>query len=195
MRGLYTAMFLLFGFAATAQNMDYQDLNLKRINTNQTGMTILGSWAAANLVSGTAGYFIADQTEWKAFHGMNAMWNVVNGVIAIGGYIGARKELNQEFTAESAYKRYKANKTMFLINVGLDALYIGTGVVLADQSIKFNEPQMWLGFGRSIALQGVALLMFDGIMFSIHQGQNKKWKKIISGLNVSGNSVGYIYRF
>ncbi len=50
------------------------------------------------------------------------------------------------------------------------------------------------GFGKSIAMQGIALLLFDGTMYALHQKQDKKWYKLTQGICFTGNGVGYMYR-
>lgn len=194
-----TFLLILFStltFTAFAQSQNnLTDLNDQRIQTNKTGMTVLGGWAAANIVSGTAGYFIAQDEEWKAFHGMNAMWNVVNGVIAYSGYRGALKEQGKKLSGADAYSRYESNKRLFLLNAGLDIAYIGSGLLLNAYAGDFNNPAEWRGFGKSVALQGVFLLLFDGTMYAVHQSRNKSWYKILSGVSFTGNGIGYNYRF
>lgn len=185
----------LYASATCAQESDFTIVNNQRIQTNTTGMVLLGSWGAVNVAGGLSGYFIASDKEWQAFHGMNAIWGAVNGVIAVGGYIGARKEVGKDFTAETAYERFRSGKRLYLINAGLDVLYIGTGAALTAWAPQSNNNPMWSGFGKSVMLQGVALLIFDGVMYGVHSSNNKKWKKIATGFTFTGNGLGYVYRF
>lgn len=185
----------LYASATCAQESDYTLLNNQRIQTNTTGMVVLGSWGAANVAGGLSGYFIASDKEWQAFHGMNAIWGAVNGVIAVGGYIGARKEAGKDFTAETAYERFRSGKRLYLINAGLDVLYIGTGAALTAWAPQSNNNPMWSGFGKSVMLQGVALLIFDGVMYDVHCSNNKNWQKVAAGFTFTGNGLGYVYRF
>ena len=55
-------------------------------------MIVLGSWAALNIASG---FIIAGQTQGEAkyFWQMNAYWNLINGGLAVMGYIDARKAM------------------------------------------------------------------------------------------------------
>ena len=201
MKKVYTLLlFSLIAHLAQAQTFTIntetaESLNDLRIKTNKTGMTVLGSWAAANIVYGTAGAFIAKDEEWKAFHGMNALWNTVNGVIAVTGYLGAKKEMREDLSYGDMLSRYEGNKRMFLLNAGLDVAYIAGGVILNEYADEFKNPAKWHGFGKSIALQGIFLLIFDGTMFTLHQQQNKKWYKLIAGIRPSANGIGYCYTF
>jgi MFS family permease len=178
-----------------AQDVDIKLLNNNRIQTNKAGMFVLGSWGAANIAGGLAGYAIADNAEWQSFHAMNAVWGAVNGLIAVGGYIGAKRELTLDYSMDEAYDKYKSSKRLYLINAGLDVLYIGTGAALMAYAPGFRKPQMWSGFGKSIAFQGIALLVFDGVMYGAHQGKNRKWIKALGGLGMTSDGIGYIYRF
>ncbi len=178
-----------------AQQLSFDSLNRKRIKTNKIGMIHLGAWGAVNVVAGGAGYFIAADDEWRAFHGMNAIWGATNALIAVGGYTGAKKETGKSYTASEALHRYESNKRLFLINAGLDVLYIGTGVTLNAYADDFGNPAMWHGFGKSIALQGIALLIFDGTMYTLHSKQDKNWYKLLQGVTFTGNGVGYRYEF
>jgi hypothetical protein len=170
-----------------ADKASFVGLNQSRIHTNQKGMVVLGSWASVNILVGTAGYFIADYPEWKAFHGMNAIWNVVNGVIAVGGYYGAKKEMAASLSCNDMLHRYESNKRLYLVNAGLDVLYLGTGAFLIEHSKNEANPDTWKGLGESIALQGAFLLFFDSIMYASHQCRDKKWYKAVNGICFTGN--------
>lgn len=190
-----TLLALLVSTVDYAQDISYEALHEKRIKTNSTGMLILTGWGGANLAAGITGYALADDMEWRSFHGMNALWGAVNGTIGILGYMGARKEAGKEFDKDEAYARYKQSKKIYLINAGLDVLYIGSGAALVALSDEFNKPLRWSGFGKSIIFQGAALLVFDAIMYGILQTNNEQWTKLVSGLHFTGSGIGYTYRF
>jgi hypothetical protein len=181
--------------AQTFDRSPFRELNNTRIKTNTTGMKVLGAWGTASLVTGAAGYFIATDNEWKAFHGMNAIWGATNLLIAYGGYAGARKEAKTDISCDKALHRYESNKRLFLINGGLDFVYIGAGLLLTTNANNFNNPATFRGFGRSITIQGIGLLIFDGTMYAMHQKQDKKWYKLLQGVCVTGNGLGYRYTF
>lgn len=190
---------LLPPFTSRCQHPDtvsFRLLNSERIHTNLTGMKVLGAWGAVNLVSGAAGYLAADDRKWKSFHAMNALWGAVNGGITVAGYMGGRREARQAYSAADALHRYEATKRLFLLNAGLDGLYIASGIYLrehADQAQK--SPEVWRGFGNSVLLQGAGLLLFDSFMFAAHQHRDKKWYRLLQGVQVSGNGVGVRYTF
>jgi hypothetical protein len=195
MKFLATVVFLLLSLAIRAQDINFSALDAQRIATNKTGMAVLGSWGIANIVAGTTGYFIASDKQTKAFHGMNAIWGATNALIALGGYAGARKEAKEQRTFAEGIKRHESVKRLYLINAGLDVLYIGIGALLVADADRFNQPEMWRGFGKSFVVQGAALLLFDGIMFAAHQKQNKNWYKLLEGVSVTSNGIGYRHVF
>ena len=171
-------------------------LNKQRIATNKTGMTVLAGWGALNVVAGTSGYFAAKDKEWQSFHQMNALWGVVNMGIAGAGYFAAKKEATRTYTAGTSLARYESNKRLFLINAGLDAVYMGSGVYLLERGRQSTKhPARLRGYGKSILLQGAGLLAFDAIMYGCHQHSNKRWYRLLSGLQLSSNGVGMHYGF
>lgn len=200
MRILATILLCTFAIQSMAQSLKMNDaafaqLNERRIATNKTGMTILGAWGAANIVGGVAGVLASSDQEWKSFHTMNALWGAVNLGIAGMGYMGARKEAKQTLSCDKMLDRYESGKRLFLINAGLDIAYIGGGVALSAYADDLNDSYRWRGYGRSVTMQGIFLLVFDGTMYALHQHNNKQWYKLLQGVCVTGNGVGFNYRF
>ena len=188
------AVLLLVTNVAFAQTPSFESLNSRRIETNKNGMIVLGSWGVINMAGGITAYLAtSDNNELKYFHGMNAIWGATNTLIALGGYMGAKKEAAQKLSCGDALHKYEATKRLYLVNAGLDVLYIGTGVVLDIKAEDMNRPFMWAGFGKSIAMQGIFLLLFDGTMYTLHQRQDKKWYKLLQGVCVTGNGIGWRY--
>lgn len=87
---LFCMVFLWFGHEATAQ-MEKDKLltfNQKRIQTSRTAMLTLGGWAVGNFL--VSGLLIGrSDGSTKAFHQMNAGWNVINLGLAGFGYYSA----------------------------------------------------------------------------------------------------------
>ena len=163
-----------------------QDFNQTRIDYNQKGMVILGSWAVGNMVWGGIG---ASQTtgETKAFHQMNLYWNSVNLIIAGFGYWQATKETpGTDFwaTMEAQQKMEK----ILLFNGGLDLAYIAGGFYLKERGLR-NEKDQLVGFGKSVILQGGFLLAFDAVMYGFHQTHSKELQEIMQ--NVSLGPTGF----
>ncbi len=206
MRAILTFLLILFfvlfsGVGTTsAQEISFKDTidayNSHRIHINKTGMKVLAGWGIANAVAGGIGYFATNNEEWKYFHEMNAMWGVINAGIAWAGLACVRKEMNSKYTYQQAYNKYRSNKKLYLINIGLDVLYVGGGVALNEvgNTAKKNQ-DMFHGFGKSVAIQGVFLLLFDNVMFASHHRTNSKWYQLMSELSYTGNGIGFIHNF
>lgn len=191
---------LFFSKPLLAQRMTFSDsamvLNKALIRTNQHGMKVLGAWGGLNLISGVIGIAAAKDDEWKAFHEMNAIWGAVNGGIAIMGYAGSRKELEEKLSCSKLLQRYEGTKRLYLINAGLDVIYMGAGGLLWQHGDHTaNNAAMWRGFGKSLVVQGAFLFVFDNVMFASHQRRNNQWYRLVEGLCVTNNGVGLNYRF
>ena len=170
--------------------------NSQRIKINKTGMEVLGSWGLVNIAGSGVGYFAAKQDEWKYFHEMNVLWGVVNTGIAAMGMVGVRKEMAKKLNYQQAYDRYLANKKLYLINAGLDVLYIGTGIGLATYSKSAkSDKDIYSGFGKSLVVQGVFLLLFDNVMFASHASGNSKWYRLMNEIRISNAGVGFNHSF
>jgi len=185
---------------AHAQVISFKDTvagyNNARMKINKTGMKVLGSWGIASIADGGIGYFTAKQDEWKYFHEMNAVWGVVNTGIAALSLSRARKEAAERISYEDAYVRYKATKKLYLINAGLDVVYIAAGVGMAKYSEGAKkDAALWSGFGKSIVIQGVFLLVFDNIMYTSHARYNSLWFRVMNEIHVSNNGIGINHSF
>ena len=187
-------IFLSFSTRIFSQNLTLPNFNQERNDLNRKGMTVLGSWAGANLV--TNGILLSNSSgSDKYFYQMNVYWNVVNGALAGLGVLGAKKKQGNLSAFQTLEEQSSTEKT-FLINTGLDAAYVMTGVYLLEKSKNSMDNQdMLKGYGQSVILQGGFLLLFDGIMYGVHRSHLKKGKAIFENLTFTGNQVGFVWRF
>ena len=159
-------------------------------------MHILGAWGLANIAAGGAGYFIATNKEWKYFHLMNLSWGLVNTAIGGMGLSGVKQEMTQKLNCNDMLQHYESNKRLYLINAGLDMAYIGAGAFLWEHSKNVSShTELWNGFGKSVAMQGLFLLFFDSTMYASHSSKNRKWYGLMQGLCLSNNGIGFHYAF
>lgn len=186
-------MLILIGIAnpeVFAQDMaGLKEFNEIRLDYNQKGMLILGTWAIGNMIWGGIG---ASQTsgEVQAFHQMNIYWNTVNLAIAGFGYWQATKETpNSDFwqTLEAQQQIEK----ILLFNAALDLGYMAGGLYLKERGLR-NANERLIGFGKSIILQGAFLLVFDGIMYGFHQAHAKELPQLVQ--NISLGPQGFSLR-
>lgn len=180
------SVFISFGAFSQKDPSNQLTSNYKSINNS--GLYVLGGWAASNIIFG--GIKVNQTTsEQKYFHQMNIMWNTVNlGLAGIGIINNSRKNLPTDET--DFLKTQLKTERIFLINSGLDLVYISTGFILNNQ-IE-NNPQ-FNGYGKSLILQGSFLLLFDGLMYAL----NRRNRKIFLSPNLDSTqlNIGVSVRF
>ena len=187
-------LFLSFSTTIFSQNLTLSNFNQERLDLNRKGLTVLGSWAGANLI--TNGILLANASgSDKYFYQMNVYWNVVNGALAGLGVLQAKKTQADLSPFQTLEEQSSTEKT-FLVNTGLDVAYLMTGVYLLEKSKNSTDSQEKLkGYGQSVILQGGFLLLFDGIMYGVHRSHLKKGKAIFENLTFTGNQLGFVWRF
>lgn len=198
----FLAIFILTHFTGAygQQVLSFKDTiagyNNIRISKNVTGDLVRGIWGIGNLAAGGVGVFIAKQDEWKYFHGMNAGWGLLNVVVASSGLHRAHRQLHESLTYEQAAKRYRADKRHYLIGACVDVACIATGTVMTLTSKNsYDHAELFSGFGKSIAVQGVFLLILDNVMYAAHMRDNSKWFRIMDEIRMTGNGIGFNYTF
>ncbi|HOO98262.1 MAG TPA: hypothetical protein PLV06_12360 [Bacteroidales bacterium] len=151
-----------------------------RLNT--AGMCVLGGWAVANMALGTWGW-INHTGEQKYFSQMNFFWNTVN--LAIAGFSlhgSGQIDCSSLGTADALARQMNTEKVL-LINAGLDAAYIGTGILLRHLATRSEKRgDLLKGYGNSVILQGAFLMIFDLSFYGILHGHRPEF---ISGMGLS----------
>ena len=177
-----------------SQQADLDNFNIERNKTTKTGMIVLSSWGAANLISGAIGMATANGTD-KYFHEMNLMWGGINLGLGVLGYLGAKNKNGLGFS-ESLRKQMGVEKT-YLFNAGLDLTYITAGFYLKERAKHTTKnPQRMKGYGNSLLLQGAGLLLTDCILYAIHNKHGKKLYKMADKMQVAltGNGIGVVVK-
>ncbi|WP_339868425.1 hypothetical protein [uncultured Algoriphagus sp.] len=165
-----------------AQNIpELQNFNQTRISYNEKGMMILGGWAVGNMIWGG---IAASQTsgQTKAFHQMNLYWNSVNLVIAGFGYWQATKE-NAGTDFWSTMDAQQNMEKILLFNAALDVAYVAGGLYLKERGLRLDKDK-FIGFGKSILLQGAFLLTFDAVMYTFHHTHAKELPQIVNQISL-----------
>ncbi len=185
---------LMANFAHSQTNLS-DSIAIDRNNKNKTNMTILGIWAGINIVQGGISSTNAEGSD-KAFFKMNTYFNAVNLGIAGFGLAMVRKEMNKQYSfAENLLKQEKLEK-LLLLNTGLDAAYIATGLYLKERGARVNNEET-AGFGNSLVLQGAFLLIFDLVQYGNHRRNGKLLEKELGNwqIGTTSNGIGLTYRF
>jgi len=183
---------LLFGQQSFNDSIAYT-----RNKTTETAMIVLGSWAAANIASG---FIIGGQTEGetKYFWKMNAYWNLVNGGLAVMGYLNARKAMAKKFGLADNVSAQLAMEKLYAFNFGLDLAYIAAGFFLREKGVNetnLKSQDQLKGYGSSIILQGGFLLLMDGVMIWVHHKNSVRLNNKLRGLDLAMGPGGLGLRY
>ncbi len=179
-----------------SQKMDLTNFEKERIKYSKNAMIGLAGWSVANIV----GSGIATNThnkEMRYFHQMNVMWGSINLVIAGLGYRGAAREKIDNPSLETVLKHQRKIEKTYLINAGLDVVYIGAGLLMNKTSDNQKNPEKFKGYGNSIMIQGGFLLLYDAVMYAIHRRHGKQLKGMGDKLtlNVGPGAASLTYHF
>lgn len=168
----------------------------QRINYNKKGMLLLGSWSAANIIV-SAFASKTDNQKVHYFHQMNVLWNSVNLVLATAGYIGATKETTNNITLSNVLNHQNKTEKLFLFNTGLDVAYVTGGFYLKERANSKINPAKLKGYGDAVIVQGGFLLLFDAIMYAVHNKHGKALTSFTDKVQLTGTAAGVamVYRF
>ena len=134
------------------------------------GLAVLTAWALANLL--ISGYLLP-RTDRRLpafyFHGMNAIWGIINAGLAAWGVLHLQRHAPADLTLATALTEQLGLEKTFLFNAGLDVAYVTAGFWLVARAAVPGaaRPQRLLGFGQSLWVQGGFLLVFDGVMWAV----------------------------
>ena len=174
-------LLILAALPAGAQELaDLDVINQTRLDYNQQGMLILGTWAVVNLILGALASF-RTRGQTQAFHQTNAYWNVVNLGIAAYGFWQASQVAVLNFW-EVLVAQQQIEKVL-LANSALDFGYIALGLYLIERGRRL-EKDKWVGFGKSIVLQGAFLLLFDAILYVFQQQLGIEFLELVKGITL-----------
>lgn len=197
LRFLWISFFTLCSSLLFAQSEALLDFNQTRLQKQKRAMTVLGTWAVANIAVGAALQGNREGSD-KYFHQMNIGWNAVNLGIAALGYWGvARTDPAALDLSQSISEAHRFQKIL-LFNAGLDVGYMLGGAYLierAKNTAPDKNPARLDGFGRSIVLQGAFLFVFDLATFWYLAADNKEIPELLSQISVQPNGIGLKIRF
>lgn len=177
------------------QNLSWDSLNKRRLEINRQQLYILGAWGAANVIQGSISANNSNGST-RYFHQMNAYWNGVNLAIAGLGLWGLKYQMKQSFGPAQMIQEQRILEKFLLLNTGLDAAYIMTGLYLREKGMRQNNDRN-KGFGNSLIFQGSSLLVLDLVHYFAHQKNGKVLQDQVNKLqwNVGLNGAGLTYRF
>ncbi len=120
----------------------------------------LTAWSLFSLLAGGVITLWAETgSVWQAFGGMNAVWALVNLVIASLGFYGVLKKMQRGIADESAERNRLLR--VLKVNTVLDVGY----VLVALGMIVWGRTPLLQGFGWGVLVQGGFLLIFDALHY------------------------------
>ena len=211
MKKTLVIILILFCTSAFAQD-SLKYYNNLRINTTSSGMKVLGAWGIVNLGTGaiwgwnsksantylglggnqvTSSKWISPEGQY--FFQMNTIWGAVDFGTALLGYASVQKYRKKTLTAAETLEQQKRLEKIFLINGGLDIVYIGAGTYLKLVGDSRHSPIM-KGYGESILMQGGFLLLFDGLMYHAEKRNGTRLRNFLEKHPISfdGRRVGTV---
>jgi len=179
-RFVWLMLLLLMASSVAWGQLSASSFYEKSLKINNAGMVVLGSWALANISVGAYGWSRYSGQQMY-FHQMNLFWNTVNLAIAgIALYSNLTSDHALWTTDEVLAKQLKTQR-LFLINAGLDILYMGTAVALRNLAPRYPKHQERLtGYGNSVLIQGAFLFLFDLVWFGLQRGHRLQFLDQIS---------------
>ena len=132
----------------------------------------VAAWGGANALGGLALVWASSRsgtsTRWH-FGAMSAGWGVVNVGIAAGGLLASGPPPMDPGGLLAAERQFH---DILLFNLGLNVAYSAVGATMMGASYYgVDNRGRWRGFGTSLILQGVGLLVLDGIAFWASRGR------------------------
>ncbi len=188
---LLVLIFVAAPFILHAQENHHQFF-AKSMTVNNAGMAVLGGWAVANLATGAVGWSKTTGSTMY-FHQMNFFWNTVNlGIAGFALYSAAQMD-PLRMSYQELMNEHNRYEKLYLINAGLDVLYVGTGFFL--RHLSANNPKradLMMGYGNSVILQGGFLFLFDGVMYLL---QHSRQVSFLKDMNLSLLSDGALLQY
>ncbi|MGG9960473.1 DUF6992 family protein [Ferruginibacter sp. SUN106] len=188
--------FFIIAYVVGAQNTTLLSFEKKRVAADKTGMTVLGSWAAANMLVSTIALNSSNR-EAHYFNEMNIIWNGFNLSLATIGYLHARKSSFTNSNLTDVLKHQNKTEKTFLFNAGLDVAYVTGGALLKERSRRKTDPSRLTGYGNAVMVNGSFLFLFDLAMYLVHRQHGKQLNNFTNKLQVTGTGAeaAIIYTF
>ncbi len=131
---------------------DTTNFYIRTLDINRSGMYLLGGWALANIATGTWGSLLSSG-EQKYFHQMNAFWNIINAGIATYALFEIAGTDITGLSGSVMLQKHIRTENIFLINAGLDLLYMAGGFWMVKAAANNQKrPERLKGFGQSVML-------------------------------------------
>lgn len=192
---LIVLIFIIFTGEILAQDQNLLSLHENKVQFSNRAMTVLGSWAILNIVSGFT--LQAQRTgSRKYFYQGNAYWNLVN--LGIAGFsIWQVNHTNLPETILEFWKNENTYQRILLFNAGLDLAYMASGWALIERSsgLEGNRADQFKGFGQALILQGSFLFIFDAILYILRTSNNSTINQLMANIDIMNNGFYFSWKF
>jgi hypothetical protein len=184
---LCSALFI-YVQSVICQQTTLNQFNIERQEISKKGLKILSAYSISNIIYGSIASSNITGSN-KYFHKMNVIWNGVTlGIVGISSIFSKKEKV---LSYGGSLKKQSEIEKIFLFNAGLDLAYIAGGAYLKERSkTSTNNPSRLNGYGESVIFQGIVLLLFDGIMYSVHNNHGKKLNKMAEKLILTTTDFG-----
>jgi hypothetical protein len=169
---------LLLCLSANAQSGAIDRFNLMQAETLKFGMLALGLWALLNILYSSIKLTKSSRNK-RYFFQMNIYWNIVNMIIAGGSlYYILSTDPTARTLAESVDFHYWYLKLLYL-SIGLDFAFLMLGAYLKELSKSSPKTEQHLGWGQSIVLQSLFLLVLDITLVVLLEGPSEQLLRLL----------------
>lgn len=170
--------FLLLCLTANAQSSTLEMFNLQQAETLKFGMLALGTWALLNILIGSIRLTKSSRSK-RYFFQMNIYWNIVNIIIAAGSlYYILSADPAARTLAVSVNLHYWYIKLLYL-SIGLDLAFLMLAAYLKELSKNSPKTEQHLGWGQSITLQALFLLVLDITLVVLIEGPTNELLRLV----------------
>jgi hypothetical protein len=157
----------------------YSDILREQLQINMNGMILLLVWAILNIVVGVIlSHFYKHKQFLQHFFQMNALWNIVNLLVA-GAGIYILSQINPaEMELKAIIYTVFTFEKLLLLNAGLSIAYIAIGSYLVERGLH-HKSTVLQGFGKSLWLQGGFLFILSILLYFLNTGYNQRYSIFI----------------
>lgn len=161
--------FFLNGQLSISQEIEIPEKFVKtQARLNKDGNLFLTSWGTYNvLYSGYLSTFTSGEKNY--FHQTNAIMGTVNLAMGLPSLI---KNYNiYKGKSKIDLVKFDPTKPLFVYSskAWIDVLVIGAGFIIKSRASKVQNPDTYLGIGKSLILQGSVTFTFDSVMYLLHR--------------------------
>lgn len=177
---------LVAAAAAQASAPTVEALGAALIEAQKAHLWRVAGWGAASLVAGLWMMAVTSpgaQPSWRGFGIQAAAWGAINlGIVAWAfgsGIAPAATTLTGALAAEDAYGN------ILLLNLGLNVGYMAVGATLAIAAGHgLARAHAVRGHGLGLIVQGLGLLILDGIAYTASSGRMAALQGLVEGLDL-----------